>query len=201
MKTTNLKVCSIFITGFLLVVLAGCGTPAPAAAPVAASSSSQEQPAEAIQFYLTADALPVEVTHGNNPVLSLTKGQTIPISTNDKIAVGDGGIGKLLYSDRITVEILQGTELVLGNVTTVAGDRIEAQIIAWGRGKESWLIDYVVLDGDTARADVWRQLTDLLGTTYRHEGGAELGITRLAIDSGWATQIASMFTSSAQRSG
>jgi phage terminase large subunit GpA-like protein len=70
----------------------------------------------------------------------------------------------------------------------VQRDRIEAQIVAWGRGKESWLVDYVVLDGDTARSEVWRHLTDLLGTTYRHENGAELGISRLAIDSGWATQ-------------
>ncbi len=70
----------------------------------------------------------------------------------------------------------------------VQRDRIEAQIVAWGRGKISWLVDYVVLDGDTARPDVWRQLTKLLDTTYRHEYGVELGIVRLAIDSGYATQ-------------
>ena len=45
-----------------------------------------------------------------------------------------------------------------------------------------------MLDGDTARGEVWRQLTDLLETTYRHEAGAELGLARMAIDSGWATQ-------------
>jgi phage terminase large subunit GpA-like protein len=70
----------------------------------------------------------------------------------------------------------------------VQRDRIEVQIIAWGRGRENWLIDYVVIDGDTSRPDVWLQLTHLLNTTYRHVSGAQLGIVRMAVDSGWATQ-------------
>ena len=48
----------------------------------------------------------------------------------------------------------------------VQRDRIEAQIVAWGRAKRSWLVDHVVLDGDTSRSEVWRSLTDLLNTTF-----------------------------------
>jgi phage terminase large subunit GpA-like protein len=37
----------------------------------------------------------------------------------------------------------------------VQKDRIEVEIVAWGRGKESWSVDYRVIDGDTARPEVW----------------------------------------------
>jgi len=78
--------------------------------------------------------------------------------------------------------------LVLTAGADVQKDRIEVQVVAWGEGKESWLVDYVVLEGDTASASVWRQLTDLLAATYRRANGIEMPIQRLAIDSGFGTQ-------------
>ncbi len=78
--------------------------------------------------------------------------------------------------------------LLLTAGADVQRDRIEVQVVAWGRGKESWLVDYVVLDGDTSRPEVWRSLTQLQQTTYPHAGGSRLPILRLAIDSGYETQ-------------
>jgi len=80
-----------------------------------------------------------------------------------------------------------------GGLFLVAGcdvqrDRLEIQVTAFGRARENWLVDYVVLDGDTSRPEVWEQLTDLLNTSYPHESGAQLGIVKLAVDSGYATQ-------------
>jgi phage terminase large subunit GpA-like protein len=69
----------------------------------------------------------------------------------------------------------------------VQKDRIEVEVVAWGRGKESWSIDYQVLEGQTADAPVWRKLTTLLGTHYSTELGVALPIVRFAIDSGYAT--------------
>jgi len=66
-------------------------------------------------------------------------------------------------------------------------DRIEVEVVAWGRGKESWSIDYQVLDGRTAEAAVWEKLTRLVETQYPLESGARLSISKLAIDSGYAT--------------
>ena len=64
----------------------------------------------------------------------------------------------------------------------VQRDRLEASVTAWGRGKESWLVDHVVLDGDTSRTEVWDRLTDLLNTTYPHESGVRLSIAfRLSV--------------------
>ena len=70
----------------------------------------------------------------------------------------------------------------------VQKDRIEIQVVAWGRGKESWCVDYVVFDGDTSRPEVWTHLSEFLNQTYRHESGADLPMIRFAIDSGFATQ-------------
>ncbi len=70
----------------------------------------------------------------------------------------------------------------------VQKDRIEVSVWAWGREKESWLVEHRVLDGDTARPDVWHKLNALLSESWEHEAGFDLPLRRLAIDSGFATQ-------------
>jgi phage terminase large subunit GpA-like protein len=66
-------------------------------------------------------------------------------------------------------------------------DRIELEVVAWGRGKESWSVDYQVLEGQTAEAPVWQKLTAALNYFYPTESGATLPIVKFAIDSGYAT--------------
>jgi phage terminase large subunit GpA-like protein len=68
----------------------------------------------------------------------------------------------------------------------VQKDRIEVEIVAWGRGKESWSVDYRVLEGDTSRQPVWGELTKLASETFRTHSGVDLPIVKLAIDSGYA---------------
>jgi phage terminase large subunit GpA-like protein len=41
-------------------------------------------------------------------------------------------------------------------------DRIELEVVAWGRGKESWSVDYQVLEGQTTEGAVWQKLTAVL---------------------------------------
>jgi phage terminase large subunit GpA-like protein len=48
----------------------------------------------------------------------------------------------------------------------VQKDRIEMEVVAWGRGKESWSINYLVLEGATAEAPVWGKLTAALQAQY-----------------------------------
>jgi phage terminase large subunit GpA-like protein len=79
-----------------------------------------------------------------------------------------------------------------GGIFVTAGadvqrDRIEVEIVAWGRGKESWSIDYRVFEGDTARPQVWEKLTGLLNETFTTTTGLELPIIQMAVDSGYAT--------------
>jgi len=66
-------------------------------------------------------------------------------------------------------------------------DRIEVETVAWGRGKESWSIDYQVLEGQTAEGMVWQKLITVLNTWYPIESGGVLPIVKFAIDSGYAT--------------
>lgn len=83
--------------------------------------------------------------------------------------------------------------LLLVGGADVQKDRIEASIWAFGRGKESWLVEHRVLMGDTARDAVWKQLTDLLAENWTHASGAALPLARFAVDTGFATQEAYTF--------
>ena len=62
--------------------------------------------------------------------------------------------------------------LVLTAGADVQRDRIKVDVWAWGRNLESWLVDHVVFEGDTAGAEVWKDLSGFLSTTWEHESGA-----------------------------
>lgn len=80
--------------------------------------------------------------------------------------------------------------LFLAAGADVQNDRIEVQVLAFGRRREIWAIDYVVLDASRTTEDaVWAQLTEFLSRTYKHESGLNLHIARLAVDSGYATTL------------
>ncbi|WLQ14295.1 phage terminase large subunit family protein [Hahella aquimaris] len=83
--------------------------------------------------------------------------------------------------------------LLLVGGADVQQDRIEASIWAFGRGKTAWLVEHRVLMGDTAREDVWGRLAALLDETWSHEDGAQIPLTRFALDTGFATQEAYAF--------
>lgn len=71
----------------------------------------------------------------------------------------------------------------------VQRDRIEVEVVAWGRQRESWSVDYRVLLGDTSRTDVWNKLSAMLEERFPHaRTGAGMVIDRMAVDSGYATQ-------------
>lgn len=75
----------------------------------------------------------------------------------------------------------------LGVIWITAGvdtqdDRLEVQIVGWGRGLQAWTLDYAVLWGDPQQDDVWVQLTDLLNRPIEHACGALLPVSAAAID-------------------
>jgi len=83
--------------------------------------------------------------------------------------------------------------LLLVGGADVQKDRIEASIWAFGRGKESWLVEHRVLMGDTARDAVWKRLAELVAETWTHASGAQVPLARFALDTGFATQEAYAF--------
>lgn len=71
----------------------------------------------------------------------------------------------------------------------VQKNRLELEIVAWGRNKESWSVDYIVLQGDTTKSEVWEKLTSVINNTYENHKGQRIPIQLTAIDSGYNTQI------------
>ena len=86
----------------------------------------------------------------------------------------------------------QGGLLLVGGAD-VQKDRIEASVWAFGRGKESWLIEHRVLMGDTARDTVWKALAAMLTEQWTHASGVAMPLARFALDTGFATQEAYAF--------
>lgn len=73
----------------------------------------------------------------------------------------------------------------------VQPDRLELELVGWGRDEESWSIDYQVLPGDPNSNEVWDQLDEYLRGRWAHparEGG--MGIAATCIDTGGANTMA-----------
>lgn len=85
-------------------------------------------------------------------------------------------------------EIVPSGGLFLTAGADVQKDRIECEVVAWGRNRESWSVGYFIINGDTAREDVWNELTEFSRRYFEHSSGVMLPISRFAIDSGFATQ-------------
>lgn len=79
-------------------------------------------------------------------------------------------------------EVPQGV-LVLTAGVDVQGDRLEAEIVGWGRDHESWSIDYRVFEGDPANIEVWEALSDYLTGEFVGETGM-FRVAAACIDSG-----------------
>ncbi|MFD1883401.1 phage terminase large subunit family protein [Paracoccus pacificus] len=61
----------------------------------------------------------------------------------------------------------------------VQGDRIEVQIVGWGRDEEAWVIDYRVLWGDPSGPRLWSDLDGVLNGTW-----GDLPVRAVAVDTG-----------------
>ena len=67
----------------------------------------------------------------------------------------------------------------------VQDNRLEVEIVGWGKDEESWSIDYQVIFGDPSTPDLWNDLDKILDHTFTHS--RDLGnfpITAVAVDSG-----------------
>lgn len=71
----------------------------------------------------------------------------------------------------------------------VQGNRLEAEVVAWGRGMESWSVDYFVIEGNPRDPEPWNEVEALVQREWEHEGTAEpIKIALACVDSGAETQ-------------
>lgn len=83
----------------------------------------------------------------------------------------------------------------------VQADRIEVDVVGWGRGEEAWLVWHVELLGDPGKlgagplakqddagAWVWKRLLEVLTRPYPHASGGTLVVSSTMIDSGYQSE-------------
>lgn len=79
--------------------------------------------------------------------------------------------------------------LVLTAGVDVQQNRLEVEVVAWGRGLESWSVDYAVFHGDTTKDEgPWRDLAQYLQRDWPSWTGTPMRIERVGVDTGWQTQ-------------
>lgn len=72
----------------------------------------------------------------------------------------------------------------------VQKDRMELEIVGWGRNLRSWSIGYEKIAGEPTDPATWRRLEEYLARPVPHECGAELPIWVVGVDSGnWARNV------------
>jgi phage terminase large subunit GpA-like protein len=89
--------------------------------------------------------------------------------------------------DRAESFRLRTVPLGVGSLTAgvdTQDDRLEVQIVGWGKHLAGWTVDYIVLPGDPADDEVWLALTDLLNRPLEHVNGHLMPILATAIDCG-----------------
>lgn len=120
---------------------------------------------------------------GNDAALKTMKNTILGETWQER---GEAPDWQRLYDRRESWQLGEAPEgvLVLTGGADVQRDRIEIDVWGWGRGMRSWLVDHIVLDGDTARPEIWNDLTEFLNTTWPHAGGAHMALARMAIDTG-----------------
>jgi phage terminase large subunit GpA-like protein len=91
--------------------------------------------------------------------------------------------------------------LVAALSADVQDDRIEVEVVGWGRMFESWSLDWRQFLGDTAFPEVWDELDEYSRRTFRTEDGRELPISLAMIDSGHNSDMVYRFCRPRYRRG
>jgi phage terminase large subunit GpA-like protein len=81
-------------------------------------------------------------------------------------------------------EMVPKEVLMLTAGVDVQDDRLEVEIVGWGRDEESWSIDYRTIYGDPSSPAVWSDLDSILAQRFEREDERELVVRAACIDSG-----------------
>nr|WP_249816402.1 terminase gpA endonuclease subunit [Bradyrhizobium sp. 180] len=72
----------------------------------------------------------------------------------------------------------------------VQQDRLECEIVGWGKGEESRSLEYHVLAGNPADGDVWMRLDAILTAARRRRDGRLMRVMAAAVDTGnWSKTV------------
>lgn len=80
-------------------------------------------------------------------------------------------------------DVPDGVALITAGLDT-QDDRIEVEIVGWGRNEESWSIAYETFDGDPEMPETWDRVDQFLRRIWRGAGGRTFVVKAACIDSG-----------------
>lgn len=135
--------------------------------------------ADAVRDLIAADGDPIETKTFVNTVL----GETFTES-------GDAPDWERIFNTRENYEFntVPNGGIVITAGVDVQPDRLECEIVAWGKNKESWSVAYHQFMGDTAQDEVWDELEKLMvdGRWLTSQGNV-IQIRTMAVDTGFNT--------------
>lgn len=157
--------------------------------------TAEAQAAHVVGFHISSLYSPVgwlsweqiardwEAAQGKDQAIKTFKNTVLGVTWQEQ---GDAPEWQRLYDRRETWKpgTVPAGGLLLTAGVDVQRDRLEASVWAWGRDKQSWLVDHRVIAGNPAQAAVWASLAEMLDEQWRHEGGGGMGLSLMAVDSG-----------------
>lgn len=102
-----------------------------------------------------------------------------------------------LYKDRREVYRAQvpAGVLVLTAGVDVHERTLQYEIVGWGKGRESWGIEYGILDGDAREEYVWKLLDQAVyNRIFKTHDKKRMRVRRIAVDSGYASDFVYAYT-------
>lgn len=128
----------------------------------------------------------IEATHDQEKMKTWTN----TVKAEEYEVVGVSPDHESLYDRREKYEI--GTVprgvVFLTCAVDVQGDRLEAEVMGWGRNMERWSIEHKVIPGKPTSVHTWDALSQYLASEFEHVDGKTLGIMKCGVDSGYEAQ-------------
>jgi phage terminase large subunit GpA-like protein len=121
--------------------------------------------------------------------------ERLQVFTNTRLGLPWDAAGEVFDDQELLRrrEVYVSSPLPAGAVLLTAGvdvqaDRLEVEVVGWGRSFESWSIEYRRIPGDPSGPGPWKLLDELMAETWKHPSGTLLRISAMAVDSGYLTQ-------------
>ena len=128
-----------------------------------------------------------EVAKNDEQLLKAWTNTTLGLTWEEKGEAPDWGI---LFDrrEKYRIGVVPKGGYVLTAGVDVQNDRLEIEIVAWGKNRESWSVDYRIIYGSPTTKEPWEKLTKILNEDFESEDGVFRKINMLAIDTGFSTQ-------------
>ena len=99
---------------------------------------------------------------------------------------GEKALAEMKLAARCEVfaaEVPDGVAVLTAGVD-MQDDRIEVEVVGWGRNEESWSLDHAIIMGDPEQDDVWQQFDAHLKRVWHRGDGRGFEVMAAAVDSG-----------------